>query len=124
MTPPRPPLSPGAFTPQAEADLNDLAPVLRSKLPLTHHHPSLDPYSPRPPFVFHPQGAFTLQIEADLKDLAAMLRLKPKEAADIRAEVAANLYRRLLKEEVSSRRIDAAESPAKVGCQRDAAESG
>jgi hypothetical protein len=43
-----------------------------------------------------------------------MLCLGSKETADARAEVAAGLYRRLLREEVTSRRIDAAASPAKV----------
>ncbi len=43
-----------------------------------------------------------------------MLCLGAKETADIRSEVAAGLYRKLLKEEVTSRRIDQAESPAKV----------
>jgi hypothetical protein len=43
-----------------------------------------------------------------------MLCLGAKETADIRAEVAAALYRRLLKEEVTSRRIDAAADPEKV----------
>jgi hypothetical protein len=43
-----------------------------------------------------------------------MLCLGAKEASDIRSEVAAGLYRKLLKEEVASRRIDAASSPAQV----------
>lgn len=47
-----------------------------------------------------------------------MMALSAKEASDTRSEVAASLYRRLLKEEVTSRRIDAAESPAKVSGAR------
>lgn len=43
-----------------------------------------------------------------------MLCLGAKESADVRSEVAAGLYRKLLKEEVTSRRIDSAASPAKV----------
>jgi len=61
-----------------------------------------------------PQGAFTPAIESDLKELSAMLCLSAKDASDIRSEIAAGLYRKLLKEEVASRRIDQATSPAKV----------
>jgi hypothetical protein len=43
-----------------------------------------------------------------------MLCLSAKEAADARSEVAAKLYRSLLREAVTSRRIDAAASPAQV----------
>ncbi|KAI8475724.1 MAG: hypothetical protein J3K34DRAFT_517150 [Monoraphidium minutum] len=60
------------------------------------------------------EGAFTPAIDADLKELSAMLCLGSKAAADVRSEVAAGLYRRLLREEVTSRRIDGAESPAKA----------
>ncbi|KIY98725.1 hypothetical protein MNEG_9237, partial [Monoraphidium neglectum] len=60
------------------------------------------------------EGAFTPEIEADLKDLSQIFTLAPKEAADLRAEVAAGLYRRLLKDEVTSKRIDAAASPAQL----------
>ncbi|GBF94257.1 110 kDa translocon of chloroplast envelope inner membrane [Raphidocelis subcapitata] len=60
------------------------------------------------------EGAFTPAIESELKDLSAILCLSAKEAADARSEVAAVLYRRLLREEVTSRRIDAAASPAQV----------
>lgn len=60
------------------------------------------------------QGAFTPAIDADLKELAAVLCLGAREAADVRSEVAAGLYRKLLREEVTSRRIDDAEAPAKV----------
>jgi len=60
------------------------------------------------------EGAFTPQIDADLKELSAMLCLGAKETNETRSEVAATLYRNLLKEEVTSRRIDQAESPAKV----------
>ena len=44
----------------------------------------------------------------------AMLGMNAKEAQQMRDEVAAKLYRRLLKEEVTSKRIDHAESPATV----------
>ncbi|KIY96976.1 hypothetical protein MNEG_10986 [Monoraphidium neglectum] len=60
------------------------------------------------------EGAFTPAIDSDLKDLAATLCLSAREASDARTGVAAQLYRRLLREEVTSRRIDEAESPAKV----------
>lgn len=40
--------------------------------------------------------------------------MNAKEAQQMRDEVAAKLYRRLLKEEVTSKRIDQAESPATV----------
>lgn len=73
----------------------------------THVHPSVQ----------IPQGSFTPALDAELKELANVMALSAKEASDTRSEVAASLYRRLLKEEVTSRRIDAAESPAKVcGC--------
>jgi hypothetical protein len=67
------------------------------------------------------QGRVTDDLERDARDLATILSMGAKEAADARAEVAGALYRALLKEEVSSRRIDAAESPAAVLqdlCQR------
>lgn len=62
----------------------------------------------------HTQRAFTPALDADLKELASILCLAPKDAADLRAEVAAGLYRRLLKDEVTSGRIDKAPSPAQV----------
>ena len=37
-----------------------------------------------------------------------------KEAGEIRSDVAGALYKKLLREEVTSRRIDAAASPAQV----------
>ena len=58
--------------------------------------------------------SFTPAIEADLKELAVVLCLGAKEANDIRSDVAGSLYKRLLREEVTSRRIDAAASPAQV----------
>eukprot|EP00877_Chromochloris_zofingiensis_P006644 jgi/Chrzof1/2232/Cz11g07180.t1_TIC110[v5.2] len=60
------------------------------------------------------ENRFTAQHEADIKDLATVLCLSNKEATEIRLGVAANLYKKLLREEVTSRRIDAAESPAGV----------
>jgi len=53
-------------------------------------------------------------LERGARELAAVLGIPAKEAADARAEVAGTLYRALLKAEVSSRRIDAAPSPAAV----------
>lgn len=65
------------------------------------------PLACRPP-------SFTPALEADLKELAVVLCLGAKEANDIRSDVAGTLYKRLLREEVTSRRIDAAASPAQV----------
>lgn len=45
---------------------------------------------------------------------AQIIELSAREAKTMRDEVAAKLYRRLLKEEVTSRRIDEAEDPATV----------
>jgi hypothetical protein len=86
---------------------------------LLHHEPSQHATThhqstPPTPWPRKLQGAFTPEIEADLKDLSQIFTLAPKEAADLRAEVAAGLYRRLLKDEVTSKRIDAAASPAQV----------
>lgn len=50
------------------------------------------------------QNRFTAQHEADIKDLATVLCLSNKEATEIRLGVAANLYKKLLREEVTSRR--------------------
>ena len=58
--------------------------------------------------------AITPALDADLKALAAMLALPPKDAADARAEVAAALYRRLLKDAVAGGRLDSAASPAQA----------
>ena len=55
-----------------------------------------------------------LQIEADLKELSVILCLGAKETNEIRSDVAGALYKRLLREEVTSRRIDEAASPAQV----------
>jgi hypothetical protein len=61
------------------------------------------------------EGRFTPQIEADLKELAVILCLGAKESGEVRGDIAGALYKRLLREEVTSRRIDAAASPAQVG---------
>ena len=55
------------------------------------------------------------QIEADLKELSVILCMGAKETNEIRSDVAGALYKRLLREEVTSRRIDEAASPAQVG---------
>jgi hypothetical protein len=54
-----------------------------------------------------------------MRELGVVLCLGAKEAAETRNEIAAALYKKLLREEVTSRRIDAAASPAQVcGCVR------
>uniref|UniRef100_A0A383VE54 Uncharacterized protein n=1 Tax=Tetradesmus obliquus TaxID=3088 RepID=A0A383VE54_TETOB len=58
------------------------------------------------------EGRFNPQIEADLKELAVVLCLGAKEAGEVRSGIAGGLYKRLLREEVTSRRLDAAASPA------------
>jgi hypothetical protein len=60
------------------------------------------------------EGRFNAQIEADLKELAVVLCLGAKDAGEVRSDIAGALYKRLLREEVTSRRIDAASSPAQV----------
>lgn len=57
---------------------------------------------------------FTAELDADAAELATILCLGAKETQGLRDEVAARLYRRLLKEEVTSGRLDAAASPAAV----------
>lgn len=49
-------------------------------------------------------GEFTASLDAAAHELAAILCLGAKEAGAMRDEVAARLYRRLLKEEVTSGR--------------------
>lgn len=46
--------------------------------------------------------------------MQVILSLSAKEAAVIREDVSAALYRRMLKEEVTSKRLEAAASPAQV----------
>ncbi|KAF6255592.1 hypothetical protein COO60DRAFT_1641425 [Scenedesmus sp. NREL 46B-D3] len=60
------------------------------------------------------EGRFTPQIEADLKELAVVLCLGSKDSGEVRSGIAGTLYKRLLREEVTSRRIDAASSPAQL----------
>ncbi|WIA15162.1 hypothetical protein OEZ85_001848 [Tetradesmus obliquus] len=60
------------------------------------------------------EGRFNPQIEADLKELAVVLCLGAKEAGEVRSGIAGGLYKRLLREEVTSRRLDAAASPAQL----------
>ncbi|GLC39997.1 hypothetical protein PLESTB_000120100 [Pleodorina starrii] len=57
---------------------------------------------------------FSSELEADAAELATILCLGAKETQALRDEVSAKLYRRLLKEEVTSGRLDAAASPAGV----------
>ncbi|GMH36433.1 hypothetical protein BSKO_04301 [Bryopsis sp. KO-2023] len=59
-------------------------------------------------------GQMTVQLEKDLEDMMIVLALGPKEADAIREEVASKMYRKLLKEEVTSGRLDAADSKASV----------
>lgn len=61
------------------------------------------------------EGRFTPQIESGLKELSVILCLGAKESGEVRGDVAGQLYKRLLREEVTSRRLDAAASPAQVG---------
>lgn len=49
-------------------------------------------------------GQITVNLEKDLEDLSVVLALGPKEADSIREEVASKLYRKLLKDEVTSGR--------------------
>ncbi|KAG2482678.1 hypothetical protein HYH03_018413 [Edaphochlamys debaryana] len=60
------------------------------------------------------EGEFSAALDSDASELATIMSLGAKETQALRDEVAARLYRRLLKEEVTSGRLDAAESPAKV----------
>lgn len=59
-------------------------------------------------------GEFSAALDDDARDLQGILGLGAKDAASIRDEVAAKLYRRLLREEVTSKRIDAAADPQTV----------
>lgn len=60
------------------------------------------------------QGGISIALEQEAKDLQSIFNLGSKDAQVIRDEVAAKLYKRLLKEEVTSGRLDAAPSPAAV----------
>ncbi|GFR49409.1 hypothetical protein Agub_g11462 [Astrephomene gubernaculifera] len=59
-------------------------------------------------------GEFSSELEADVGQLSTVLCLGARETGALRDEVAAKMYRRLLKEEVTSGRLDAAASPATV----------
>ncbi|GIL58607.1 hypothetical protein Vafri_13622 [Volvox africanus] len=59
-------------------------------------------------------GEFSAELDADAAELATIMCLGAKETQALRDEVSAKLYRRLLKEEVTSGRLDAAASPAGV----------
>ncbi len=59
-------------------------------------------------------GAFTDSLEADVKDLAFVMGLSSKEVEAVRGEVVSKMYRKLLRQEVQSGRLEAAESPATV----------
>lgn len=59
-------------------------------------------------------GMFTDALEADVTDLAFVMGLSPKEVDAVRGEVVSKMYRKLLREEVQSGRLEAAESPATV----------
>lgn len=58
------------------------------------------------------KGEFDSALEQSCKELQAVFGLSAKDASAIHDEVAAKLYRKLLKEETSSGRLDAAASPA------------
>lgn len=60
------------------------------------------------------EGQFTPQLEANMKDLQSILSLSAKEASLISEDIAATLYKNMLREEVTSKRIDEAASPAAV----------
>ncbi|KAF8060559.1 SULTR2 [Scenedesmus sp. PABB004] len=60
------------------------------------------------------RGGLTPAIDADLKELAVILCLGAKEAGEVRSNIAGALYKRLLREAVTTRRIDEAASPAQV----------
>lgn len=59
-------------------------------------------------------GAFTDALEADAADLRTIIGLGPKEAASIENDVKEKTYRKLLRDEVTSGRLDAAASKAEV----------
>jgi len=59
-------------------------------------------------------GEFTPAIEADVHDLQQMIKMPQKEAHMLHDEVAARLYKRLLREAVTSGKLDSSESPAEV----------
>lgn len=59
-------------------------------------------------------AAFTDALEADSADLRTIIGLGPKEATAIEDEVKEKTYRKLLREEVTSGRLDAAPSKAEV----------
>ncbi|KAF5843790.1 hypothetical protein DUNSADRAFT_5027 [Dunaliella salina] len=59
-------------------------------------------------------GEFTPAVEADAHDLQQMIKMPQKEAHMLHDEVAARLYKRLLREAVTSGKLDSSESPAEV----------
>ncbi|PNW77802.1 hypothetical protein CHLRE_10g452450v5 [Chlamydomonas reinhardtii] len=59
-------------------------------------------------------GEFSAALDAEAAELATVMCMGAKETQGLRDEVSAKLYRRLLKEEVTSGRLDAAGSPASV----------
>ncbi|CAD7702465.1 unnamed protein product [Ostreobium quekettii] len=59
-------------------------------------------------------GQLTVQLEQDMDALKVILGLGTKEATSVREEVTSTIYRRLLRDEVQSGRLDAAESKAAV----------
>jgi len=60
------------------------------------------------------EGQFTIKLSNELDELMFVLGLGPKEAERVTTEVCSKVYRRLLREEVTSGRLDAAESKATV----------
>ena len=59
-------------------------------------------------------GEFSEALDNEAKELQSILVISSRDAQTLRDEVAAKLYKRLLREEVVSKRIDAASSPAAV----------
>ena len=60
------------------------------------------------------EGRFSEQLESDVSNLQQTLALGTKEANSLRDEISSKVYRRLLREEVTSGRLDAAASKAAV----------
>lgn len=59
-------------------------------------------------------GSFTDELEADMNELQALLCIPSKDAVKVQDDIASALYKKLLRDEVRSQRIDKAESPAEV----------
>jgi len=60
------------------------------------------------------EGGFSDQLEKELHEFATLAGIAAKDCASIHDEVAAKVYKQLLKEEVLSGRLDEADSPASI----------